>query len=79
MGNTGKKIQREKQEDLECGIRERSREIRNGDLGRFGRERRNQAEIYEDAGKKRPERGGGERYKEIRNITQTNLENNARV
>jgi hypothetical protein len=59
MGNTGKKIQREKQEDLECGIRERSREIRNGDLGRFGRERRNQAEIYEDAGKKRPERGGG--------------------
>jgi hypothetical protein len=58
MGNTGKKIQREKQEDLECGIRERSREIRNGDLGRFGRERRNQAEIYEDAGKKRPERGG---------------------
>jgi hypothetical protein len=28
-------------------------------VGRFGRERRNQAEIYEDAGKKRPERGGG--------------------
>jgi hypothetical protein len=39
------------------------------DIGRFGRERRNRAEIYGDPGKKRPERGGGgERYKEIRNI-----------
>jgi hypothetical protein len=33
MGNKGEKIQREKQEDLECGIRGRSREIRNGGLG----------------------------------------------
>jgi hypothetical protein len=31
------------------------------DIGRFGRERRNRAEIYGDPGKKRPERGGGER------------------
>jgi hypothetical protein len=46
------------------------------DIGRFGRERRNQAEIYEDPGKKRPERGGGrERYKEIRNIKLLQFQN----